>query len=106
MKTIKQTEQTTKTKKKRVKNKMTNDNYKIINFQNRNRFQSEKQRLSSEIAEQKFAPSKDRQIQYLMNSDRQRVRSAKSSNLRFRDNARINYSYLRADPSRFMKKAA
>ena len=48
---------------------MNNDNYRTINFPNRNR-QSEKQRLSSQYAEQRFAPVRNLQIREIYNHDR------------------------------------
>tara|TARA_S200000501_G_scaffold327855_1_gene327391 strand:- start:247 stop:465 length:219 start_codon:yes stop_codon:yes gene_type:complete len=69
------------------------------------RLQTEKQRRSSEAIERRFAPSVNFEVAKLIRSETHKHRSAKSTNLRFRDNARINYMYLRTPASQFLRAA-
>ena len=69
------------------------------------RLQSEKQRRSSEAIERRFAPKVSSNVIELIRSEVNRPRSHKNTNLRFRDNARINYMYLRTPASEFKRVA-
>ena len=69
------------------------------------RLQSEKQRRSSEAIEKRFAPRVDFEVARLMRSEILKPRTHKRTNLRFRDNARINYMYLRTPASQFAEAA-
>ena len=69
------------------------------------KLQSEKQRRSSEAIERRFAPKVSSNVLRLIRSETNKPRSYRSTNLHFRDNARINYMYLRTPASEFKKVA-
>ena len=70
------------------------------------KLQTEKQRRSSEAIERRFAPKVSSNVIKLIRSEINKPRSQKSTNYRFRDNARINYMYLSTPASQFTKEAA